>query len=512
LRLCPRTPLLLFGICVVVYSLSHYGGIRSPDGEVYYLSAEALADRGSFAVEGDLRLWAGFGLAPGVDGERYSIFGPAFPVAAAPLVLAGKLAGVPEWADRSTRDLPPSFYSGNGLASFLGGEAPAVRGPWAIRSVASSLNILITALCVCLFFSTLRALGLRDVSAYLTATIFGLGTLVWSYAGMFLSEPLATLTALASFFFLVRGSKGGSEAPPTGDALLAGLCLGVSVASHISSFLFLPFFLALAVHAPALRTRWAPTGGFVVGFSAVVALLGYHHYAHFGNPLETGRTVDETLRLRYGYGDFVAPWPGLVGLLVSPAKGLLLYCPAAILGLAAWPLFHRTHRRLSLVMAGMILFRIGFLAFRSDWHGGFCLGPRYLVAVIPFLLMPCGIWLDRRLRERDHRAVALGCLLGFACIAQQLYFSLGEIYSFFTYKNYQLLGTRERVTHDWGFYFEWDLAPLTQIWKVQRGPFLLQDAGSTNGMFFALGTALVLALIACGAYVSWNADRSRPSV
>ena len=74
----PSTPLVLFAICVAVYTLSHYGGIRSPDGEVYYLTAEALADRGSFAVESDLDLWPGFGLAPGVDGKRYSIFGPAF--------------------------------------------------------------------------------------------------------------------------------------------------------------------------------------------------------------------------------------------------------------------------------------------------------------------------------------------------------------------------------------------------------------------------------------------------
>ena len=39
-------------------------------------------------------------------------------------------------------------------------------------------------------------------------------------------------------------------------------------------------------------------------------------------------------------------------------------------------------------MFAAAIFRYAFIAARSDWHGGFSVGPRYLMMVIPFLLLP----------------------------------------------------------------------------------------------------------------------------
>ena len=36
-----------------------------------------------------------------------------------------------------------------------------------------------------------------------------------------------------------------------------------------------------------------------------------------------------------------------------------------------------------------------FMACRSDWHGGWAIGPRYLIPAIPFMLVPLADWLER---------------------------------------------------------------------------------------------------------------------
>ena len=61
----------LAGIAILlVYSLTSYGGVRSPDAEVIFETCEALAHRGAFAVD-PVSSWTGFGLAPGRDGALY---------------------------------------------------------------------------------------------------------------------------------------------------------------------------------------------------------------------------------------------------------------------------------------------------------------------------------------------------------------------------------------------------------------------------------------------------------
>ena len=42
--------LILFFVCLLVYGATNYGGIRSPDAEVVFRTAESLESRRSFAV------------------------------------------------------------------------------------------------------------------------------------------------------------------------------------------------------------------------------------------------------------------------------------------------------------------------------------------------------------------------------------------------------------------------------------------------------------------------------
>ena len=228
----------------------------------------------------------------------------------------------------------------------------------------------------------------------------------------------------------------------------------------------------------------------------MLALLAYYNCMRFNSIFETGRTIDNPSA--FGYGIYVAPWQGLWGLLFSGGKGLFVFCPVIILSMIAWPAFHRNHRVLSCTILAAAMLRIVFIASRSDWHGGFSLGPRYLIMLIPFLMLPVGEWITTLLQSRNVKALCAVALASLICIAQQLYFSLGEIFSFFHIIKRNGAYQGVNVFQDDLLYLSWNFSPLRHLLQGKRGPLLLQCIEADNytvWLLLVVPAALALALV-----------------
>ena len=142
-----------------------------------------------------------------------------------------------------------------------------------------------------------------------------------------------------------------------------------------------PAFLIFA----ALRKeeRWRAVELLVLPLALAVAGVGCYNVARFGSPFDTG--------YRTAAWD-VPPWVGLAGLLVSPGKGLLWYCPPVVLGLAgAAPLMRRRPRATILLgsVAGLYLL---VHSVYNHWHGSGAWGPRLILPIVPLLLLPAVEW------------------------------------------------------------------------------------------------------------------------
>ena len=240
--------ILLAAFCLIIYEITSYGGVRSPDSEIMFRTSESLVTRGSFAVEqgSDLQ---GFGLARGVDGKQYSIFGPAQALFAAPLIAVGHGLGSSSFVREGAFPLPVSHYVDNGLIYFISEQMPPNREAEALRWAAAQLNIIVSALSVVLFFDIALFIGGSSPAALFTALVYGFGTLAWAYSGTFFSEPLTSLFALASFGLLLRNDPSfGTGSPSLMRTVLAGASLGIATAAHITAILFAPFFLVYALY------------------------------------------------------------------------------------------------------------------------------------------------------------------------------------------------------------------------------------------------------------------------
>lgn len=479
--------LAIIALVFLVYSLFSFGGIRSPDGEVYFRTCQALVASGTFAVE-DLADLNDFGLAQGTDGRRYSIFGPGLSLTAAPwLWVIQTVIGEHLNASLGTM-LPFSHYQDQGLKKTLTRSSEKRNTLHVHRSLTSFFNVFISSLNVGLFFLFLRSRFSRQAAAF-TSLLYAFATPAWWYSGTFFSEPLQIFWLLAAFLLL------SWEAPKTGmkpsawsgSHTAAFFCLGMAVVTHVSAILFLPFAWFWRTPHPGLpETPRSFGSSFITAFLGVfppLFLLGWHHFSRFGNPLETGRTAVNMVS-----AGFVPPWEGAAGLLFSPGKGLFWFCPIALVAVIALWQEWKEQRRTAAILAGMFLVRWGFIAMRSDWPGGFSLGPRYLVPLLPFLLYPiAGLW--ERINVRSGRPLLLfGAILVTAAIAQQAYFVTGELFLFFHLIKWQFLQSGLNPFADNLMYWEWSASPLFPMLQLSRGPWLLRSFPGSNLLVVILGT------------------------
>ncbi|HET8644403.1 MAG TPA: hypothetical protein VFO85_02865, partial [Vicinamibacteria bacterium] len=205
-----------------------------------------------------------------------------------------------------TSVLAAPVFAGLRLLFALDETGSALAGKLAAALLAS---LAAAVLYVCL---ALRG----SAHAGTTAVVFALGTSVASTSQALWQHPAAVLFLCLTLLCLVR-----AEDDPTW-AGRAGLPLGLMVAARHAD-VSLALVLAIGIAArwprrlPALVLWSLPAAAFVLGYQ----------WAVFGSPLRHGFSG--------ALGRFSAPWgTGHLGLLVSPAKGLLVFTPVVLLAVA----------------------------------------------------------------------------------------------------------------------------------------------------------------------------------
>jgi hypothetical protein len=160
--------------------------------------------------------------------------------------------------------------------------------------------------------------------------------------------------------------------------------LGLAVASEYP--MLLPALILVAC-AP-WRTWWK----LALGGAPFAILLGAYHHAAFGSifalPSAHERLPEFRALAQSGLFGVGLPSPRILfALLFDPARGLLLFAPIVIAGVLALreaALPRRAKFALILVPLSILAIYSGY----PNWHGGWNVGPRYIVSAIPFLLYP----------------------------------------------------------------------------------------------------------------------------
>jgi hypothetical protein len=130
--------------------------------------------------------------------------------------------------------------------------------------------------------------------------------------------------------------------------------------------------------------------------SALVPLAGlvlwYNHY-RFGSIYETGFQL-QAAKTGLDFFSGTTFLTGLKGFLASPGKGFFYYSPISIFFFFTIVPFYKKHRLPAISFILLILSYLLFLSRNVYWHGDWAWGPRYLLAITPFVILPITELLD----------------------------------------------------------------------------------------------------------------------
>ena len=230
--------------------------------------------------------------------------------------------------------------------------------------------------------------------ALCSALLFGLGTSAYSTAQALWQHPAVLLFLVIAIDALDRLEAGASPGP----ARLAALCLFLAAASRPA---VIPMSGVLFVYL-LIRAR-AQAGSLIAIGCVPAAALALYNAVFFGAPWHFGPAA-------VGGRFFEALPESLAGLLVSPARGLLVFTPLALV--AAWGLIAQGRRPLARGLMAAAAVHFAFVAAWNEWHGGESFGPRLLTDLLPalFFFLPEGLAVLPK----------TGALLGLVSLAIQL--------------------------------------------------------------------------------------------
>jgi MFS family permease len=277
-------------------------------------------------------------------------------------------------------------------------SAPATAGPaaWllsaglALASLAFELDATGTALvgkALAAFFAALAAGALFGAVARRhgpsegrwAGLVLAIGTTLAAAAQAWSGEQAATCAVAVAVLLLVRAEEEARAAP----AALAGLPLGLAVALQPSAAA-----LALAL-VLAVLVRWRARGLLVLAWAAPGALLAFGSL--LGSP---GGSLAATPTA----AGSAAPGASALALLASPARGLVLFAPVALVGLAGVVRALRQPRHrlwdqaqpsrlLPVACLAAAVAHVSWLAVVGGWHEGPFWGPRLVAPAWPLLLL-----------------------------------------------------------------------------------------------------------------------------
>lgn len=322
------------------------------------LQAAALVEAGTWAIDGPVRR----GIDPGPDVSRDPRSGATYPNKPPGATIAAA-AGV--------------------VAAGIGTDAVTLRGAtWWGRLFAGVLPTLALAL-------WLRRRLVPGAAGTLAVGLWVLATPAVVYAHLLYGHALAACVLWIGVVLVVDGVREDRRwAAGIGGALAA---CSVTV-EYSAAFAGLP----LAVFVLAwLGARWQAGVCAAIGAAGPLALLAGYHAAVFGGPLRTGyhHVVDAGFAAKHGEGllGLVAPsWRAFHAHVLSSETGLLWWAPLAVVGAAglvdlALGTASRTRSQARVHLAAFVVM-IAVCA-SLNFEGGWRVGPRYLVAVLPALVL-----------------------------------------------------------------------------------------------------------------------------
>ncbi len=268
-------------------------------------------------------------------------------------------------------------------------------------SVIAALSVLFIFLCL-IQVCPLRTAGFLTLS-------FAFATAVWSHNSRSLNQHGTAL------LFITAGLAALLSRRPRLVAL-SGLLLSLAAVTRPADVVVV---VPIAIYVFRHQRRQFPIFAALATLPAL--LLAWYSYAYWGTPLALGQGQ--------GLSGFTAPEPAiaLLGLLINPNRGLLVFSPIFLFAIACyiWALRNRQGPPLLKYLAVSSVALYLMYTLWSDWAAGHSYGYRYLIEIVPALILAIAVGWEHIIQPRVH----LRALFVVAMLASMYIHGIGAIAS-----------------------------------------------------------------------------------
>ena len=259
------------------------------------------------------------------------------------------------------------------------------------------LTMLVVALPVALalaLFDRVLLRWFRPGPALATTLGVGLATPLAPDAGNLYSHALAAALLIAAWSLIELCA---SSSPRRNWLLVvAGLLLGLTVISEYPAALIVGLIGLYAIW----RLGWRCVPWLVLGGIPPLVALAAYDWAAFGTIVPVGYAHSALWQEQHHTGFMSVTYPRLAalwGLTFGLFRGLFIRAPWLLLALPGAVVWWRSGRARGALLLALSSSLAVWLFYSSSlmWWGGFAAGPRYIVALIPFVALPAAYAFER---------------------------------------------------------------------------------------------------------------------
>ncbi len=370
-------PRVWFGLVAALYVVIFpwHPNLRSPNELCRLWQARAIAEEGKVSLNTTMQKYGPVGDLSVIDGVYYPSKAPLMSFLAAPIYwVMWKVAG-------SVPELPQVFVSR------------------LLLTIAPTLLLLV-------FIRRFLKTYLKGVLPEVLVVAYALGTLAFSYSEAFFSHQATAVLLFLAFYAAWRVLRGELKAH---GWVIAGVLAGAAVMAEYTAALTvvaLAVFVAVSVmtregpRAQRLQTLAVAAGLVLLGAAPFLGGLMAYHKACFGHPFESGyKHLADTAYQGWHVGGFLGirlPDPSAFVLsFFSPLRGLFTLSPFLLFALPGLKGLRSTDRSIFWLCVALLLMNAYFTSSFDYVSWGWTTGPRHMTPLMPFLLLPVGLALER---------------------------------------------------------------------------------------------------------------------
>jgi hypothetical protein len=359
-NLLARAPWWLIAIAAAyLYVFPYFPKIHSANELPRVYLTRALVDEHRIEIDTGVATWGGTADVSPSAGHSYSNKAPGSSLLAMPAYAAARLV------------TEPSLAFSLWLCRFFAGIVPAILFLW-------------------LLWGFLARFAPDPDVRRLVLVAYGLGSMAMTYSILFFSHQLAAVCVGSAWILAVEVSerKRGLLAMAAAGAL-AGCALLVDYQAVFAAVPVAVLVVVRIIKWPRIEAARV-IGAAAVGAAIPIAILLAYHAAAFGSPWRTGYDASTTWASFHQQGFLGITklrWEAFWGSMVRPDNGLITLAPWVLIAIpGAVTLAKKGERAIVLVSGAVVVIYLLFISSINFWRGGWGVGPRYITAMLPFVL------------------------------------------------------------------------------------------------------------------------------